>query len=106
MTKEQLVSELSQRLEDRKSQFLSSVQTDVARYIAKQGKGCLALVERIPNGDRQWKPSLHPGYAARLIAFCFEMPYDGHALDSALTEPIAQMVTKAFQNLHEENAQA
>lgn len=103
MDKEQLVAELVTRFEDKRANFLSDVRSAVAGYISQQGSGCLTLVERRSSGDATWALSANPQYVARLVPFCRGATYDGHVIDSALTEPVVGIVTRQFEMLYQSN---
>jgi hypothetical protein len=103
MDKRQLTQDLVTRFGDKKESFLSDVRHAVTGYISSQGSSCLTLIERKSNGPEVWSLSPHPGYALRLIAFCTESKYDGHVIDSGLTEPVIGIVTRQFEMLYQSN---
>lgn len=104
MDKHQLVNDLVTKFNDKKYDFLSDVRSAVTGYISNQGAGCLTLVEKKRNGEKNvWKLSPHPGYALRLIAFCRGAKYDGNEIDSGLTEPIIGIVSRQFERLYQTN---
>lgn len=104
MNKQQLVDTLTLKLNEKKADFLADTRAAVCSYIEDQGSGCLTLIERRYQGDLVWSLSADPSYLARLVAFCREKPYDGHAIDSALTQPIAEIVARRFEALYEDSS--
>ncbi len=103
MDKRELVQDLASRFAGKKSAFLSEVRNAVSSFISGQGAGCVTLIERKMDGKEVWELSPHPGYALRLIAFCRGAKYDGHVIDSGLTDPVIGIVTRRFEMLYQGN---
>ncbi len=104
MNREALVRELTAQLGDKKPAFLADVRSSVSSYIEAQGSGCLTLIERRDRGDITWELAADPSYVARLVSFCRAKPHDGNAIDSALTPPIADLVSQKFQKLYDDSS--
>lgn len=107
---------LSQIFEADKTAFLDDVEGSVRLYIVGTGKQCIAIVEKIPKstgaaGDQDlqyhlYKHELHldpdlPEFAKVLIRFIRRKRHDGHDLDSALTEPILEIIEDKYVKLFE-----
>lgn len=104
MKKNQLIKDLTHRFENQKTDFLYDVKNSVSRYIAAQGANCLTIVEKNnANTVAVWNISPNPAYALRLIAFCRGKQYNGNNLDSGLTKPVINIVSKKFEQLYEKN---
>lgn len=120
MDKQQLISDLTTKFDASREAFLSAVRGECSSFIAGQGSGCLTLIERknhfnfflwliSPFFDVQprwqtnevWTLSANPQYVLRLIAFCRGTTYDGNVIDSALTEPVVEIVTRRFEALYQ-----
>jgi hypothetical protein len=90
-----------------KDGFLLSVQRDIDAYIVKQKSHCIDIVERDNSTEkllRTHRASLDPDFAEVLYKFVRQKPYNGHKLDSALTDPICDIVCKKYQTFYEDNA--
>jgi len=110
---------LSDIFEADKTAFLDDVQTSVRSYIIGTGKQCIAIVEKIPtstpaSGDQVqyhlYKHELHldsdlAEFAQVLIHFIRRKPHDGHDLDSALTEPVLEIIEDKYVKLFESHGE-
>ncbi|MCJ1402264.1 hypothetical protein MMC11_005484 [Xylographa trunciseda] len=90
---------LLDNLDAQKSTFISSTQTKVYNYITAQERTtCVSIVEA--DGHLAGNPRTHrPGLDSYLKVFgCFiaHEPYHSHALDSALSVPIAGIVSDNY----------
>lgn len=96
------IKEIVNKLGEQKNQFLDEVQTSTHRFISSQGSDCLAIVEK-KTFNKVWELSASVSYVEVLIKFCQGKRYNGNELDSYLTEPIIESVTKKFQEFYMKN---
>lgn len=91
-----------------KSSFLSDVKYDINSYISNRSvSDCLTLVTRYSDGSTgaKWYPSeVLDGYTERFIAFLRNEKYNDNVIDSALTDPVVEIVSKRFERFYSENA--
>ena len=96
------VSELLDRLGERKPDFLNGVQQAVSDYIARQGRrACFSVVET--DGCGNGRPRTHilnrdslPTFVNVFQCFIRNKPYHNHALDSGLSQPVAGIVASRY----------
>lgn len=99
-------------LNKRKEAFLNCVESDVRNYIESTGKQCIAVVEKAPNGGailKTWQVHLDDDlgdFCKVLYKFVRKQQYNGHDLDSALTEPISNLVETAYQEFYKSESEA
>ncbi|MEZ5044101.1 MAG: hypothetical protein R2828_29680 [Saprospiraceae bacterium] len=109
MNQEKLIREIVDDLGDKKYAFLNEVERAVNNYISKQSiEKCLTIVERSSSGGikSRWYPEeFASGYIPRLVAFCRKKTYKGYQLDSALTDEVVQVVTKAYEQFYSQNSE-
>lgn len=104
MTKQELVKALAEQFQEQREEFIADVRKSIATYIEAQGSGCLALIELGGPKPVRWELSADPDYVGRLISFCRGKDHNGRKLDSALTEPVVELVTKKFEKLYSDNS--
>jgi hypothetical protein len=94
------------RLEDSKEDFLDTVSSSIYSYVSQQKENCVAVVEKMPWGDVTHKPNRQDpvDFCKVLFSFVRKKPYNGHELDSALTEPIVARVVECYTNCFEEHS--
>ena len=99
--------DLSHILDADKAAFLDEVEKSVRQYVIGTGKQCVAVVEKIPTSDGyvSYKHEMHMNrelreFAEVLIKFIRGKRHDGHALDSALTEPILKIIEDKYVALY------
>lgn len=93
-------------LEDEKPAFLTSIQEDVHSYILSCGSHCIDVVERNLQTDivlRTHRASLDPDFVEILYKFVRQKSCKGYKLDSALTDPICDLVSRRYQSFYAEN---
>lgn len=106
------MDEVLSSLNKRKTTFLDDVESDVRIYIESRGKQCIAVVEKNPiTGDnlRTWEVHLDEDlghFCKVLYKFVRRQQYQGHELDSAMTEPISNLVETAYQDFYESESEA
>lgn len=106
------MDEVLRSLNKRKSTFLDNVESSVRIYIESTGKQCIAVVEKAPNGGailKTWQVHLDDDlgdFCKVLYKFVRKKQYNGHDLDSALTEPISNQVEKAYQEFYKSESEA
>jgi uncharacterized membrane protein required for colicin V production len=98
-----------------KQAFLDDTQNAIRSYILGTGKQCIAIIEKIPNGydeDKtpQYRLYMHrtqfeSEYAEVLIKFMRRKRYDGHELDSALTQPILEIIEEKYVALYQKHGE-
>lgn len=102
------VQNIVRLLGQKKETFLSDVRSDIRFYIKNRSvTECLTLVSRYSSGSREcnWYPSeVLDGYTPRFIAFLRNQKYKGKTMDSALTDPIVDLVSKKFEKFYSDNA--
>lgn len=95
-------------LGNNKSSFLSDIKYDINSYISRRSVSeCLTLVTRYSDGSSgaKWYPSeVLDGYTERFIAFLRNKTHNGHIIDSALTDPVVDIVSKKFEKFYSDNA--
>lgn len=95
-------------LGNNKSCFLSDIRHEINSYISTRTvSDCLTLVTRYSDDSSgvKWYPSeALDGYIERFIAFLRNRKYKGSAVDSALTDPVVNIVSKRFEKFYSENA--
>lgn len=105
------MDDIQRALNRRKTSFLDSVETDIKFYIESRGKQCIAIVERSSDGSifRTWSVHLDSNskdFCKVLFQFTRRHQYNGHDLDSALTDPICDRVQTKYQNFYESESDA
>lgn len=102
MNKESLVRDIDKLLLKDKTVFLTTLRTDIYNYVSHcTCAKCLSIME---NGTC-WKPSNSlDGYVPRFIAFLRRKKYNGHELDSALTEHIVLITTESYRKYVQEHS--
>ena len=105
------MDDINSALNARKSSFLDSVEWDIRSYIESTGKQCIAVVEKAPDGGiyRTWEVHLDDDlthFCKVLYRFVRKQRYNGHELDSALTEPISARVETAYQEFYQSESEA
>jgi hypothetical protein len=99
-------------LNERKEAFLDDIESEVRIYIKSTGKQCIALVEKDSSSGailKTWKVHLNDDlrdFCKVLYKFVRKEQYHGHDLDSALTEPMANMVETAYQDFYKSESEA
>jgi hypothetical protein len=99
-------------LNQRKENFLDDVETDVKIYIKSTGKQCIAMVEKASDSGiilKTWEVHLNDDlgdFCKVLYKFVRKEQYHGHDLDSALTEPIVNLVETAYQDFYQSESEA
>ena len=98
------LNEIISKLGDKKYDFLNEVKREVNSYISNQGAKCLSIIEKRKRySNRTWELSASISYIEVLIAFCQGKKYNGNELDSYLTSPIIDIVTKKYQKFYKKN---
>jgi hypothetical protein len=94
-------------LGDEKSSFIADVKQGTSQYLANSTpKICLTIIENKKYSDTTHYPEVGLTYFSVLKDFCFGGRHDGHSLDSALTDPIINIVVEIYQKLFSDNADA
>jgi hypothetical protein len=99
-------------LNERKEAFLDDIESDVRIYIKSTGKQCIAIVEKNSSSGvilKTWEVHLNDDlsdFCKVLYKFVRKEQYHGNDLDSALTEPIANMVETAYQEFYKSESEA
>lgn len=102
------MSELLDRLGERKPQFLDDVQQAIQDYIANQSRRvCMSIVETDGRGHAH--PRKHilntdslsedATYVNVFQCFIRKKKYHNHALDSGLSEPVATIIAKRYGDM-------
>jgi hypothetical protein len=90
-----------------KTAFLDDVKAEIDTYIVNQRSHCIDVVERNSppksNIIRTHRASLDPDFAEVLYKFARHKTYNGHVLDSALTDPVGEIVIRKYQDFYENN---
>ncbi|KAF8850871.1 hypothetical protein BDZ45DRAFT_696406 [Acephala macrosclerotiorum] len=94
-----------------KDVFLNEIESNVRHYIESTGRQCIAIVEKDDDGKlfRTWEFRFNDDfdhYCKVLYKFTRKQQYHGHDLDSALTEPIANMVQRSYESFYESENEA
>ena len=91
--------------DQRRDKFLDGIEEEVRLHIVKQGKACIAFIEKDSNGGiyQTWEPHRDnlPHYGKVMWKFTRKEPYHDHELDSALTVPIMGIVKKNYVEFYE-----
>ncbi|KAK9444142.1 uncharacterized protein VB005_01888 [Metarhizium brunneum] len=99
--------DLLEHLADQKPQFVDDACSKVYFYIVCQHRRvCLAIVEKDAYGagqDRIHRPGVD-SYLKVLTYFCLKKDYHGHALDSALSEPVVNIICESYADLMDQNS--
>lgn len=91
-------------LENKKDAFIADTQSAIRGYLRYQSpETCLTILEKCPGHDVERPPKVSTTYLGTLLDFCLKRPHKGHALDSALTLPIIDIVVAKFQKLYDES---
>lgn len=108
MSSKEKVQELVNLLGEKKYEFLNDVEKSIENYVSNQGSNCLTIVGKYPNGAvyKRWYLSARLEYISCLIAFCRQQKFQGKELDSALTDPISNIVSKRFESFYEKNTES
>lgn len=105
---DKLIKSIVKELGGKKSDFIRSVQNEIKNHIeAKSPSDCLTLVSRYDDGSKccHWYPSeVFDGYTGRMIAFLRGQKYEGKTIDSALTDPVVDIVSKKFSEFYNDNS--
>jgi hypothetical protein len=98
---------LLDKLGDQEPEFLYRVRSRVHSYVRGTGKECVAIVEKDAYG--LGRPRTHhigiDSYIHVLWCFLRKEPYHHHELDSALTEPVAQIVGECYDEFLKGNSE-
>lgn len=92
------IQNVSTLINGHKADFVDYIREKVHGYIAAQSfKTCLTLVLRSSSGDvhSRHEPTPTLEYLSILTAFVRKKPHNGHAVDSGLSEPLAEIVGQA-----------
>ena len=104
------MSELLDRLGERKPAFLNGIQQAVQAHIAKQGRRvCMSIVETDGHGDGRPRThilntdslSQNATYVDVFQRFIRKREYHNHALDSGLSEPVAGIIAGRYGDMIE-----
>lgn len=102
------VNEIVNLLGEDKASFLSEVRSAIGSYVdSRSVTECLTLVSRNSDGSRgfNWYPKeVLDGYTPRFMAFLRGQKYNGKVIDSALTDPIVELVSDKFEQFYTEKA--
>lgn len=102
------VQSIVNSLGSKKGDFLSDVRYSINSYIKNRSfSECLTLVTRYSDGSIQyhWYPSeIFDGYTERFISFLRNKKYNDIVVDSALTDPVVDIVSKKFESFYSDNA--
>lgn len=98
-------------LNKRKTAFLNGIEVAVNNYIVSRGRQCIAVVEKDANGQVRctWRCDLDDDlghFCKVLYKFTRRQQYKGHDLDSALTEPITNLVQDRYNEVYESESEA
>lgn len=105
------MEETLESLESRKTAFLDTVEIDIYNYIVGTGRQCIAIVQLSRDNIIRctWRPDLDDDlghYCKVLYKFVRKQPYKGSDLDSALTEPISNLVEAHYQSFYTQESDA
>jgi len=105
MDNKDIIQELVNSLGEQRSEFLNDIESSIKSYISSQGANCLTINQVYSSGEikRQWKLKASSDYAKCLYAFCRRESFRGYELDSALTEPVVDIVTSKFEAFYRKN---
>lgn len=95
-----------QSLASQKPEFIADCKSEVHDYIQRQQRReCVAIVEKDDSGATLCKhrPS-SDDYLEVLVRFCCRKSFNGHELDSALSEPVVAIVCDCYARLIQRNA--
>lgn len=100
------ISEVVDALASEKSDLIKDVRSDVRGYISSRTIWqCLSVVELNSSGEpiRTHRPELDRlhNYMPAFVCFLRRARYNGHALDSALSKPVADQVANRFSSFVE-----
>ncbi|RAO70033.1 uncharacterized protein BHQ10_006045 [Talaromyces amestolkiae] len=85
--------------------FLNQVETQIAQYVKKEGKNCLAVIERNPQSeDKTYTPSMISKFPPAFFRFLLDKKYHGHEVESALVAPIVAIISDTYRELLNSNA--
>lgn len=107
MIRQAMIEEMADKLGENKEKFLSETKSAVASYIANQNSRCLSVVGLGRDGEieRTYDTALSFSFAKVLFAFCRGQQYEDRKLDSALTQPVANVVVEQFEKLYGEKSE-
>lgn len=105
MGNKDLVNLINSELGSHRSEFLYAVRSNVYDFIYSQScSKCLSVVER-KSINVIWEPSdALDGYIPRFISFLRKKKYDGNELDSALTDPVVNIVVTTYNKFIEKKS--
>ncbi|KAG7286724.1 hypothetical protein NEMBOFW57_009036 [Staphylotrichum longicolle] len=95
-----------QSLASQKPEFIANCKSEVYDYIQRQQRReCVAIVEKDDSGATlcRHRPS-SDDYLEVLVRFCCRKSFNGHELDSALSEPVVAIVCDCYARLIQRNA--
>ena len=91
-----------------KEPFLDIVASDINSYIVGQGHHCIDVIEKTAEDDdlvyRTHRASLNSDFCEVLYRFVRRKPHNGHILDSALTMPVCEIVSRRYEEFYQANA--
>jgi hypothetical protein len=105
--RQQTIKEIQEFLQDKKEEVIIDVRTAIAVHIGgKSPKECLALVLRDKEGVvvQHLPMEAEKRYALVLLAFLRKKTYEGHEVDSELTDSTSEVVAEAFSTRIEKDA--
>lgn len=84
-------------LGSKKHAFLSTIETRISTYVRSTGPRCVSIIERkpAPRADELHKLGLDE-WMPVFTCFLLRKKYFNHTLDSALTDPIIDIVTTSY----------
>jgi len=97
------IREIVSLLGNKKRPFLDDIESSINRYISKQGAECVCIIERYSSGSgvyKRWPIAASMDYVTVAKRFCYGQKYNGHELDSALTDPVVGIVTEKFEKFY------
>ena len=96
------MDEVEKGLRRRKTTFLNGVETEVDNYIVSTGKNCIAVVERNSDGSVYCTWDFRDDMddlCKHVYQFMRKKKSSGGRLhDSALTDPIVEIVTRRYKD--------
>lgn len=73
-----------------------------------QGCHCIDIIEKGAEKEDSvyctWRASIDPDFCKVLYRFVRRKQYNNHVLDSALTTPVCDIVSKRYEDFYQENA--
>jgi len=97
--REGLIAEIAALIGDQREAIVIDIRAAIVNHISsKSSSECLSLVQRTSYGGiiDTLPLAAEKRYASALIAFVRKKPFEGFALDSALTDSTAEVVADAF----------